>query len=96
VIAPKLGARGARAGDTCGPPPLPVSRIGRASSIAGGVFARLWAWLQLPRVELFRVCARCHERMEVDSRRGGIVRAGTRICEGWTGERCIILMARSG
>lgn len=38
---------------------LPPARIGRAAIGAGGVLGRLWRWLWSPRVERFRVCARC-------------------------------------
>lgn len=75
---------------------LPVARLGRTSRIAGGVLASLWTWLRLPRVEQFRRCARCHERMEDDTHGDGLMRSGTRICQGWTGTRCLILTARYG
>lgn len=65
---------------------LPAARIGRASRGAGGILARLWDWIRLPRAKRFRCCARCGLALDAD--RSG---AGT-YCDGWLGEpynRCM-------
>lgn len=69
--------------------PLPVARIGRAAIGAGGLLARLWDWIRLPRAERFRCCARCGLTLDADRARkvgGYIERSGSRYCTGWSGE----------
>lgn len=72
---------------------LPSARIGRASRGAGGILARLWDWIRLPRVKRFRCCARCGLTLDAD--RSGV---GT-YCYGWIGgpyQRCCTSTYRYG
>jgi hypothetical protein len=51
--------------------PLPAARIGRSAIGAGGLLARLWDWIRLPRVERFRRCARCGLVLDADRENAG-------------------------
>lgn len=76
---------------------LPAARIGRSAIGAGGVIGQLLAWLRLPRVELFRRCARCGLVLDADRSRARRMTMLT--CEGWIGEpynRCMSAQYRLG